>query len=251
MDFTVSISEARRLLGRPVLFAAGDDSRPVLTGVQVEVKAEGKVIATAADGFRLGTQILRHVTVVADGSAILPAASVQQAVKSWPRNAEGYVRIHTTDDGAFSITASVTEPRFGSARALDVRGDVIQGTFPDYRKLFEADSRDGGEYVALNAEYMATFEKVAKLDSECHGVTRIYMGAPSQPVTFQINDSEGGGAFIGMVMPMFVTWDAGETREALLAEIGVTPKKPKASRGKPAAAKARTASPKRRTKKAA
>ena len=105
--------------------AATEDSRPVLTGVQIELK-EGALVLAAADGFRLAVHETTLGEGLPEGSAIIvPAKSLQEV----SRLASGQV---------YAVKIKVNE---GKTQALfqfenaAVVSQLIQGTFPNYSQL--------------------------------------------------------------------------------------------------------------------
>lgn len=123
---TIPADTFRSALDRVVFAAATDDSRPVLTGVKVELADDSFTLA-AADGFRLavekgklGTSIETKVGV------IVPAKTLAEVAR-------------LLGDGTSSVELSI-DPNGRSAKfRLDTSEEVVtalvQGTFPDYEKL--------------------------------------------------------------------------------------------------------------------
>ena len=112
-------------LERVVFAAATDDSRPVLTGVKVELTKDSFTLA-AADGFRLAVESGKlDETVSEDVGVIVPAKTLAEVER-------------LLSDGSTTITFSVDSNGRSAKFNLDTSEVVtalVQGTFPDYEKL--------------------------------------------------------------------------------------------------------------------
>lgn len=112
-------------LERVVFAAATDDSRPVLTGVKIELKEKSFIVA-AADGFRLAVET-GELTEAIDGEIgiIVPAKTLAEVER-------------LLGDGSSSISLS-TDSNDRSAKfrldSSEIVTSLVQGTFPDYEKL--------------------------------------------------------------------------------------------------------------------
>jgi len=120
----VDAKAIRAAIHQVVLAAAAEDSRPVLTGVNVELEGTALTLA-AADGFRLAV----HKTEVLDAvpeklSVIVPSRTLQEV----ERLIEGDEPIDIV------VTPQKSQVLF---RLLNVEivSQLIQGTFPNYSQL--------------------------------------------------------------------------------------------------------------------
>jgi len=115
----------RGALERVVFAAATDDSRPVLTGVKVELSEDSFTLA-AADGFRLAVETGKlGASVETEVGVIVPAKTLAEVER-------------LLSDGSSTVELSVD----GNGRSAKFRLDtseivtsLVQGTFPDYEKL--------------------------------------------------------------------------------------------------------------------
>ena len=115
----------RGALERVVFAAATDDSRPVLTGVKVELSGDSFTLA-AADGFRLAVETGNlGAPVETEVGVIVPAKTLAEVER-------------LLGDGSSTVELSVD----GNGRSAKFRLDtseivtaLVQGTFPDYEKL--------------------------------------------------------------------------------------------------------------------
>ena len=105
--------------------AATEDSRPVLTGVQIEIKDGGLVLA-AADGFRLAVHETKLADEVPESSAIIVPAKSLQEVSRLASGKDYPVKI--------KVNEGKTQVLFQFETAAVV-SQLIQGTFPNYSQL--------------------------------------------------------------------------------------------------------------------
>ena len=115
----------RNAIDHVVFAAATEPSRPVLTGVLVEIKGDELTFA-AADGFRLAVYKANLTEPLAeDVSFIIPARSLQEVSRLIGPQ---------TESVDFTITPSKSQALF---RLDDVElvSQLIQGTFPNYSQL--------------------------------------------------------------------------------------------------------------------
>lgn len=122
---TIPADTFRGALGRVVFAAATDDSRPVLTGVKVELADDSFTLA-AADGFRLAVETGKLGTSVeTEVGVIVPAKTLAEVER-------------LLGDGSSSVELSIGANGRSAKFRLDTSEIVtalVQGTFPDYEKL--------------------------------------------------------------------------------------------------------------------
>jgi DNA polymerase-3 subunit beta len=105
--------------------AATEDSRPVLTGIKVEMSGDDFTFA-AADGFRLAVFKQKLASEVdEDLSFIVPARALQE-VNRLIGSQEGPVE--------FMVTPSKSQVLF-RLEGVEIVSQLIQGTFPNYSQL--------------------------------------------------------------------------------------------------------------------
>ena len=117
---------------RVAFAAATEDSRPVLTGIKVELTGN-KLTLAAADGFRLGVETVELASAVEeDMGFIVPARTMQEVQR-------------LIGDRASDITITVTEPASqvlfkiqDDTYDVEIVSQLVQGAFPDYEKLIPA-----------------------------------------------------------------------------------------------------------------
>jgi DNA polymerase-3 subunit beta len=118
----------REAIRQVVLAAAVEDSRPVLTGVNLEIEGTALTLA-AADGFRLAV----HTTAVLDAvpeklSVIVPARTLQEV----ERLIEG-------DDPVDVVVTTQRSQVLFRLKNVEIVSQLIQGTFPNYSQLVPQD----------------------------------------------------------------------------------------------------------------
>jgi len=122
---TIPADTFRGALERVVFAAATDDSRPVLTGVKVELADDSFTLA-AADGFRLAVETGKLGTSVeTEVGVIVPAKTLAEVER-------------LLGDGSSSVELSIDANGRSAKFRLDTSEVVtalVQGTFPDYEKL--------------------------------------------------------------------------------------------------------------------
>jgi DNA polymerase III subunit beta len=114
----------REAIHQVVLAAAVEDSRPVLTGVNVELEGTSLTLA-AADGFRLAVHKAELLDPVPEKlSVIVPARTLQE--------------VERLIDGDDPIDILVTPQRsqvLFRLKNVEIVSQLIQGTFPNYSQL--------------------------------------------------------------------------------------------------------------------
>ena len=124
-SITIPGDRLRGALERVVFSAATDDSRPALTGVNVDI-TETSLTLAAADGFRMSVEKTELANGPADEiSCIVPARTMSELQ-----------RLLTDPSGEveFTITNARTQALFRLAN-VEVVTQLVQGTFPDYEKI--------------------------------------------------------------------------------------------------------------------
>ena len=114
----------RAAIHQVVMAAAVEDSRPVLTGVNVELEGT-KLVLAAADGFRLAVHTTELLEPVSEKvSLIVPAKTLQE--------------VERLIDGDDPIDIVVTPQRsqiLFRLKNVEIVSQLIQGTFPNYSQL--------------------------------------------------------------------------------------------------------------------
>ena len=121
----VASKALREAIHQVVFAAATEDSRPVLTGVNMELDGERLTLA-AADGFRLAVHHTTLAQPVSEPfSVIIPARTLQEVERLLDEQDE------TVD---LMVTPQKSQALF-KMKDIEVVSQLIQGTFPNYSQL--------------------------------------------------------------------------------------------------------------------
>ncbi len=122
-SWTVPGQTLKKALQQVVFAASGDNARPILTGVYIHT-FEGKLYMVATDSSRLAEKELTKLKK--DVSLLVPATSLQDLLRIMTDEVEEVEVMHDEQQVLF--------------RAGDVElvTRLIEGNFPDYRKLIPA-----------------------------------------------------------------------------------------------------------------
>lgn len=161
---TVVNAETLKEAVKQVVFAAaGDDTRPVLTGVYVKLEGEEMTLA-AADGFRLAvlrSPILREVESPIE--VIVPARSLSELTRIIEEEEKPI---------ELTITPSKGQILFHTA-SVDMFSQLIQGTFPNYNQLIPSSFTSR---VVVNTEDFLKATRVAAIFArDSSGIVRLQM----------------------------------------------------------------------------
>ncbi|MEX2599178.1 MAG: DNA polymerase III subunit beta [Dehalococcoidia bacterium] len=124
----VGAKALREAIHQVVLAAAVEDSRPVLTGVNIELDGSNLTLA-AADGFRLAVHKTGIMEPVSEKlSVIVPARTLQEVERL----------IESDDPVEITITPQRSQALF-RLKNVEIVSQLIQGTFPNYSQLVPQD----------------------------------------------------------------------------------------------------------------
>ena len=168
--------------------AATEDSRPVLTGVQIEIKDGGLVLA-AADGFRLAVHETKLADEVPESSAIIVPAKSLQEVSRLASGKDYPVKI--------KVNEGKTQVLFQFETAAVV-SQLIQGTFPNYSQLVPKEhvsktTVDVGEFAratraaSIFARDGSGIVRLQTSESEEDGIGGLSVSARSE----EVGDNQG------------------------------------------------------------
>lgn len=139
----------KEIIAEVAFASADDDSRPVLTGVLVQVSEENISFA-AADAFRLA---LREADLPANdhpcGNMLIPARTLTELARILP--GEGPVEM--------IVTPNRSQVLFHTA-SMDLVSRLIEGTFPNFRAIIP---KETGTRVVVNTKEFASAVKSASL----------------------------------------------------------------------------------------
>jgi DNA polymerase-3 subunit beta len=152
--------------------AATEDSRPVLTGIKVEIAGDNFTFA-GADGFRLAVYKEKLLEPASeDASFIIPSRALQE-VNRLIGSQEQPVE--------FTVTPSKSQALFRLDN-IEVVTQLIQGTFPNYRQLIPQ-TYDTKVVVSLG-EFLRATRTASIFARDGSGIVRVH-------VTGGVNGSPG------------------------------------------------------------
>jgi DNA polymerase-3 subunit beta len=115
----------REAITQVVFAAATDDSRPVLTGIDL-VMEDDKLTLAAADGFRLSVRHLKLAKSVGERSQVIVPAKALAELNRLLQDQE--------DPVVMTLNANKTQVLF-RLKDVELVAQLIQGTFPNYSQL--------------------------------------------------------------------------------------------------------------------
>jgi len=145
--------------------AATDDSRPVLTGVDVVLEGDQLTLA-AADGFRLS---VRHVAlekaVDERVEVIIPSRALTELSRLLPEE---------SDPVELTLNATRTQALF-KLKSVELVAQLIQGTFPNYNQLIPEEYTSRAVIDA--AEFLRETRTASIFARDGSGIVRLQFAA--------------------------------------------------------------------------
>jgi DNA polymerase-3 subunit beta len=178
----------KEMISQVVFAAADDDSRPVFTGIMVEVSNEQLTFA-AADSFRLALRVAplpgHHET---HNPILVPAKTLSELARILP--AEGTVQM--------VVTPNRSQVLFHTEQ-MDLVSRLIEGTFPNIRAAIPKQYTTRA--VVETKEFAAAVKRVAPFARDSSNITRVKItnegtgsGATAEPgaITLESNAEDVG-----------------------------------------------------------
>ena len=150
--------------------AATEDSRPVLTGIKVEVNQSDFTFA-AADGFRLAVYEGKLLEPISEAMEfIIPAKALQEVG-----------RLIGTGDTAveFTVTPAGTHALFNIGN-VEIVSQLMPGSFPNFRSLIPAEYKN--RVIVQNSDFSRAVKTSSIFARDGRGILRIHI----------VNDEDGG-----------------------------------------------------------
>ena len=156
----VDAAQLKEMIAEVAFAAADDDSRPVLTGVLVQVST-GKMTFAAADAFRLAVRVspLPDDTVLRN-DILIPARTLTELSRILP--SEGSVQM--------IVTPNRSQVLFHSEN-IDLLSRLIEGTFPNFRQIIPKEHTTRA--VVETKEFAAAVKSVAPFARDSSNIARI------------------------------------------------------------------------------
>ena len=168
---TVDVQVLRHAINQVVFAAATEDSRPVLTGVKVEMEGDTLTLA-AADGFRLAVHTSTLASPVAEPTSfIIPARTLVELNR---------LLGDQTEPVEFTVTPQRSQALF-RLKNVELVSQLVQGTFPNYQQLIP---ESYGTRTVVNLQDFLRATRTASIFArDGSGIVRlqIYPGANGTP----------------------------------------------------------------------
>ena len=148
--------------------AATEDSRPVLTGIKVEVNGEDFTFA-AADGFRLAVYDGRLTEPLPEPTEfIIPAKTMQEVG-----------RLIGGDDSEveFTVTSAGTHALFNIG-TVEIVSQLMPGSFPNFRSLIPSEHRN--RVVVQQSDFMRAVRSASIFARDGSGIVRVQIMGDEQ-----------------------------------------------------------------------
>lgn len=159
----IPAAELRGAISRVAMAAATDDSRPVLTGIKVELEGDTMTLA-AADGFRLGVDQAKLTTPFEGKIGFIVPARTFQEVQRFISD--------QSDDVELTVSENRSQVLFRLTNT-EIVSQLIQGNFPDYAKLIPAST---GTEAAVNLQDFQQAAKAASIFArDGSGIVRLHI----------------------------------------------------------------------------
>jgi len=160
----------REAVEHVVFAAATDDSRPVLTGVQIKIE-EGRLILAGADGFRLAVYHLDIAELPSEAiEIIVPARALQELGRLLPDQVEPVVL--QLNSARSQVLLKLSD--------VELTTQLIQGTFPSYQQLIPSEYQTRATVEA--GEFLREVKTAAVFARDGSGIVRV-----------MLSPNEGGG----------------------------------------------------------
>ena len=122
--FSISSSQLKKALTQVIFAAAGDESRPILTGVYI-YSLEGQLYMVATDSYRLAEKLLTSTNL--EVKLLVPASALQDLL-----------RIITDEEVEVSVVHDDQQVLF-KVGDVELVARLIEGNYPDVRKLIPSE----------------------------------------------------------------------------------------------------------------
>ena len=154
----------REAIRQVVLAAAVEDSRPVLTGVHLDIEGS-KMTLAAADGFRLAVRTIDLLDPVGEKTSIIVPARTLSQIE----------RLIDGDDPVDIVVTTQRSQILFRLKNIEVVSQLIQGTFPNYSQLIPQE-RTTRAVIDLGALQRAT-RTASIFAKDGSGIIRLQMAA--------------------------------------------------------------------------
>ena len=176
---TKVLTDAIRHVG---IAAATEDSRPVLTGVKVEITGD-KFTFAAADGFRLGVYNGRLIEPLSqDVEFIIPAKALSEVSR---------LAGNQPDPVEFTVTDPPSQALF-RLNNIEVVANLLQGTFPNYAQLVPTQFEN--RTVVYLEEFIRATRAASIFARDGSGIVRLMINAANDATNDAGDDAASDAA---------------------------------------------------------
>lgn len=145
IQYSINTVDFKQSVSQTIITSSNDSTRPVLTGVYWH-SFDGYLYLAATDGYRLSEK--RLVETKSDINAIIPTTTLQEVLRTL-----------TDDVTEVDVLFDETQVRFRVGES-EITSRLIDGTYPDYRKLIPATSETN---LVIKASDFVRITKIAGL----------------------------------------------------------------------------------------
>ena len=188
-------TQLKEMIAEVAFAAADDDSRPVLTGVLVQV-ADEKITFAAADAFRLAVRV---AAMPGDdhplGDILIPARTLTELARILP--SEGSVEM--------IVTPNRSQVLFHTQN-LDLVSRLIDGTFPNFRQIIPKEHTTRA--VVETKQFAEAIKRAALFARDSSNITRV-----------KINAGENDGLEPGSITVEATAEDLGDNTSIINAAV--------------------------------
>ncbi|MBI5289472.1 MAG: DNA polymerase III subunit beta [Chloroflexi bacterium] len=159
--FELDAKTLREAIAQVVFSAATDDSRPVLTGVDLAVEGD-ELTLVASDGFRLAVRHLKLKKKAGERQEVIVPAKALAELNRLLQDQE--------DPVAMTFNTKKTQVLF-RLKDVELVAQLIQGTFPDYSRLIP---KEWGSRAVVEVRDFLQETKIASIFArDGSGIVRI------------------------------------------------------------------------------
>ncbi|HVB20606.1 MAG TPA: DNA polymerase III subunit beta [Ktedonobacteraceae bacterium] len=193
----ISAALLKEMIAEVAFAAADDESRPVFTGVLVQV-GEKKITFAAADAFRLAVRTAPLDNFEGKQEDILiPARTLNELARILP--SEGDVEM--------VVTPNRSQVLFHT-KQIDLVSRLIEGNFPNYRQIIPKPQDTTTRAVISSKEFAARIKLAALFARDSSNITRI-----------KINRGDNDGRDNGSITIEATAEDLGNNKSELNANV--------------------------------
>ncbi len=173
----------KEMISQVAFAAADDDTRPVFTGVLVQVKDE-KITFAAADAFRLAVRTAPLPGEDEHSDILIPARTLTELARILP--AEGSIQM--------IVTPNRSQVLFHSEQ-VDLVSRLIEGNFPNFRQIIPKEHTTRA--VVQTKEFSEAVKPAALFARSSSNITRLKISDPEEgeeagAVTIEANAEDLG-----------------------------------------------------------